>query len=344
MASTSSPTTKRQRCLSTALPELGCETSEFLPERGMLLRHGTSLQLMSLVTAVLDESQEFGELDPSADWQKWSERRPEFSLYYAALVDPARDGADAVQCVLRAILDGFPEPKPPHRQRLVIDYVTTRQLARGKGHASVLIKFVRQASQIFGANTYVLATEDSCPFWMEQGFTLEQASGPEAVHPPLAPALAYQPSVELHPLANSRPSRPGRRAQGKPLNARLNIFNDTHLLRQQGDDADAGAEEDLELAQQEGEGAEEGEEEDGEGGEGDQEQEEIDDDAALQAALAASMLPAASAPPAPAHGARAATIDLTRDDDAPAPAGVAGDGEEEDEELKAALALSMAPP
>eukprot|EP00908_Phaeocystis_cordata_P026099 Transcript_8572.p2 GENE.Transcript_8572~~Transcript_8572.p2 ORF type:complete len:326 (-),score=136.49 Transcript_8572:1203-2120(-) len=305
MASTSSPTTKRQRCLSTALPELGCETSEFLPERGMLLRHGTSLQLMSLVTAVLDESQEFGELDPSADWQKWSERRPEFSLYYAALVDPARDGADAVQCVLRAILDGFPEPKPPHRQRLVIDYVTTRQLARGKGHASVLIKFVRQASQIFGANTYVLATEDSCPFWMEQGFTLEQ---------------------------------------GKPLNARLNIFNDTHLLRQQGDHADAGAEEDLELAQQEGEGAEEGEEEDGEGGEGDQEQEEIDDDAALQAALAASMLPAASAPPAPAHGARAATIDLTRDDDAPAPAGVAGDGEEEDEELKAALALSMAPP
>ena len=111
MASSSSPTTKRQRCLSTALPELGCETSEFLPERGMLLRHGTSLQLMSLVTAVLDESQEFGELDPSADWQKWSERRPEFSLYYAALVDPARDGADAVQCVLRAILDGFPEPK-----------------------------------------------------------------------------------------------------------------------------------------------------------------------------------------------------------------------------------------
>ena len=35
--------TKRQR-MSDALPELGSDASEFLPERGLLLRHGTSLQ------------------------------------------------------------------------------------------------------------------------------------------------------------------------------------------------------------------------------------------------------------------------------------------------------------
>ena len=49
----------------------------------------------------------------------------------------------------------------------------------------------------------MLALEESCPFWMDKGFTLEQ---------------------------------------GRPLNARLNIFNDTHLLRLGGDPQDAGDE------------------------------------------------------------------------------------------------------
>ena len=275
---------KRQR-LSSALPELGCDDSEFLADRGLLLRHGTSLQLMSQVSTVLAESQEFGDLDPSADWEKWQARRPEFSLYYAALVDPARDGADAFQCVLRAVLDGFPEPKPPHRQRLVIDYVTTRQAARGRGLASVLIRFVLEASKLFGANSFVLATEDSCPFWLGQGFVLEE---------------------------------------GKPLNARINIFNDTHLLRLQCDGPDAGAEEDLELAQQ-GEGDDDDEEDEDEDDEG-------DDDTALQAALASSLVDAAPR--------RTAQQQM----EAASGGGNEAGGEEDDEELKAAIALSMAPP
>ena len=57
---------------------------------------------MAQVTAVLRDSQEFGEVDPAADWEKWQSRRPEFSLYYAALIDPARDGDAAILCVLRA--------------------------------------------------------------------------------------------------------------------------------------------------------------------------------------------------------------------------------------------------
>ena len=31
--------------------------------------------------------------------------RPELKLYYGALIDPSGDGADAVACILRAVLD-----------------------------------------------------------------------------------------------------------------------------------------------------------------------------------------------------------------------------------------------
>ena len=263
--------------LTSALPALGYDESEFLPDRGLILRHGSSLQLMAQVTAVLRDSEEFGDIDPSADWEKWHARRPEFSLYYAALIDPARDGEEAILCVLRAVLDGFPEPRPPHRQRMVIDYVVTRVEARSQGLAGVIVRFVLESSRLFGANTFVLALEESCPFWMEKGFLLDD---------------------------------------GKPLNARLNIFNDTHLLRLQTDSADIGAEEDLELAvEEEGEGEEEGEEAAPSGDDGND-----DDDDALQAALISSMHP--RQPPAPA-------------------AAPVADGDGDDVELKAALAMSM---
>ena len=307
--------------LASVLPALGEDASEFLPDRGLILRHGSSLQLMAQVTAVLRDSQEFGDVDPAADWEKWHSRRPEFSLYYAALIDPARDGDAAILCVLRAVLDGFPEPKPPHRQRMVIDYVTTRVEARSTGLASVIVRFVLESSRLFGANTFVLALEESCPYWMEKGFLLDE---------------------------------------GRPLNARLNIFSDTHLLRLHSDPADAGTEEDLELAvamEVESEGEGEGEEAGPSGGDGSD-----DDDQMLQAALISSM---PSRPPPPPAAVAAACSD---DDDelkvalamsmgaaapparsATAPVGVAAAGcgggseEDEDDELQAALALSMAP-
>ena len=330
---------KRPR-LASVLPALGEDASEFLPDRGLILRHGSSLQLMAQVTAVLRDSQEFGEVDPAADWEKWQSRRPEFSLYYAALIDPARDGDAAILCVLRAVLDGFPEPKPPHRQRMIIDYVTTRMEARSTGLASVIVRFVMDSSRLFGANTFVLALEESCPYWMEKGFLLDE---------------------------------------GKPLNARLNIFSDTHLLRLHSDPADAGAEEDLELAvpmEVEGEGEEQGEEEE----EGEEAAPSGDDgsdaeDQMLQAALISSM-PGRPPPPPPAAASTARSDD--DDDDelkaalamsmrehvgeaapmaqaappaqsttpgttAPVAAAGCGGGTEEDDELQAAIALSMAP-
>ena len=152
------PSAKRQRSSThSALPAPGEDSCEFLAERQLILRHGTSLQLMALVGTALNESSEFEAIDPEEDWQKWQARRPDFSLYYAALVDPARDGADSVLCVLRAVLDGVPEPTPPHRSRMIIDYVTTRPVARGRGLASHLVNFVVDAATAFGANVYVSA-------------------------------------------------------------------------------------------------------------------------------------------------------------------------------------------
>ena len=41
------------------------------------------MRLSGASSAVLRDSQEFGDVDPAADWEKWHSRRPEFSLYYA---------------------------------------------------------------------------------------------------------------------------------------------------------------------------------------------------------------------------------------------------------------------
>ena len=192
------------------LPEAGEESSEWLEKHGMILRHGSSLALMSLVSTALNESDEFGDIEPEEDWKKWSARRPGFQLYYAALVDPARDGAEGVACVLRAVLDPAPAgAAPARRSRLIVDYVTTRPAARGRGLASAAGNFVTAAASCNEANTYVLALEDSCVYWMSQGFVLE---------------------------ASER------------LACRLNIFSDTHLLRRSSDVLDDGepGDEDLE--------------------------------------------------------------------------------------------------
>jgi len=47
-----------------ALPEPGCDASEFLVEQGLILRHGNSLSLMALVSEWLNETEEFNHIDP----------------------------------------------------------------------------------------------------------------------------------------------------------------------------------------------------------------------------------------------------------------------------------------
>jgi hypothetical protein len=205
-----SATTLRTDRAAAYFPEIGYDASEFLQDRGLILRHGTSLSLMSLVSEWLNRSEEFSSVDPSADWQKWANRRPGFSLYYAALLDPARDGPDSVRACLRAVLDGVPVPVSPHIPRLIIDYVCTAPGARGAGLASLLVGFATRAAQLSSppANVYVLATEDSCVYWMTSGYVLEAS---------------------------------------ETLGARLNVFNDTHLLRHRSNAPDYGDAADLEL-------------------------------------------------------------------------------------------------
>eukprot|EP00927_Polykrikos_kofoidii_P055253 TRINITY_DN49534_c0_g1_i1.p1 TRINITY_DN49534_c0_g1~~TRINITY_DN49534_c0_g1_i1.p1 ORF type:complete len:240 (+),score=47.50 TRINITY_DN49534_c0_g1_i1:2-721(+) len=198
-------------------------------------------------------------------------------------MDPSRDGSDGVLCVLRAIMDGVPDPSPPHRPRLVIDYVTTLPAARGRGLATLLVDFVVEASRVFGANTYVLAIEESCVYWMGKSFILERS---------------------------------------ETLNARLNIFSDTHLLRREGDPDDPGSKEDLDLSRDdEDDGSGEGQEDESSGKESEEEELGDEHDTELQAALALSL----------ADGGT-----LTR---GASPTCVAADSEEAD--LQAALAMSV---
>mmetsp|Transcript_6182 Transcript_6182/g.18279 ORF Transcript_6182/g.18279 Transcript_6182/m.18279 type:complete len:361 (-) Transcript_6182:80-1162(-) len=159
--------------LAACLPAAGEEQSEFIEPKQHLLRHGSSLALMALVSEALNSSDEFGDVDPENDWKQWAERGPKFSLYYAALVDPTRDGAEAVSAVLRAIEDPATPERPSGRHRLVIDYVTTRPARRGQGLASTLVRFVSEACAAAAASCYVLALEDSCVYWMDRGFQLE---------------------------------------------------------------------------------------------------------------------------------------------------------------------------
>mmetsp|Transcript_39257 Transcript_39257/g.82363 ORF Transcript_39257/g.82363 Transcript_39257/m.82363 type:complete len:315 (+) Transcript_39257:164-1108(+) len=221
MSTLDSPERKRQRSSNLvqsieALPQPGDEQTEWLEEQQLLLQYGSSLSLMARVGAFLNDSSNFNEIDPTDDWEAWTSRRPDFQLFYAALTDPT---TDRCVCVLRAVLDGIHQRRVEQDQppRFMIDYITTDPAQRARGLATFLVEFVLEASRMFGANTYVLATEDSCVYWMSKGFVLEE---------------------------------------NRSLNARLNIFPDTHLLRREGDAHDAGAAEDLDLGSeaQEGEG------------------------------------------------------------------------------------------
>jgi len=113
-------------------------------------------------------------------------------------------------CVLRTVLDGdfssggsagSLQPclsqgtrdgdSPLCPRRVIIDYLMTSEHARGRGYAARLLDCAREMARRSSANLLVLAIEESCPYWMNQGFVLEE----------------------------------GR------INQRVNCFPDTHLLK-----------------------------------------------------------------------------------------------------------------
>ena len=184
-----------------------CEEGyEWNEQRQVSIMYGTSLKLMKDVCEFVNESDEFHRIDPSKDWDEWKSRRPEFSLYYIALHDYSQD--QSLVAAARLVLDGLPKPSAPHISRIIVDYSLTRDDQRNKGWASLLLDFIRRMSNDMNANLYALATEDSCPYWMDKEFTL--------VH-------------------------------NTYLIARLNIFDDTHLLQDKSNIHDAGSSSDLAL-------------------------------------------------------------------------------------------------
>lgn len=312
--------------VSASFPAIGEDKSEWIAEHNVILRYGTSLRLMASCSAFLNESEEFNEVDPTGDWDKWSNRVPgAFTLFYAAIIDPLQPDWSGVQAVLRAVLDGWPTPAPPHKTRLVIDYVTTAKACRGRGHASTLVSHVRDACGTHGAHLYVLALEESCPWWMDKGFVLEA---------------------------------------GANLTARLNIFPDVHLLRLSTDPVDEGSPEDLALLDEGGEGdeADEADEiDEGDAAVGDEQRsadaaepphhaDDGDEDLAdseLQAAIAMSMAPTAQS--SPSASGRVEDTAGTAAGVASGSQGAAGvvrleelaETDEEERALQAAIELSM---
>ena len=208
------------------LPPLGYHETEVLEDpTGFYLQHGSSLMLQMKVGEFLNSSEVFSNVDVSSDWEQWSRRSPDFSLYYAAIFDQS---TDSVVGALRAVTDGHPIPSPPHKRRLIIDYVAVLPGYQNRGLSSSLVRFVMNVSIMSSANVYVLALEESCVYWMSKGFLLCQNSN---------------------------------------LNARLNVFPDTHLLGYVENDEDEGDVTDLSM-QEEFDDDEEGEEDDDEEEEG----------------------------------------------------------------------------
>ena len=189
--------------VDAVFPAIGEDKTIAMPENAFVLRHGTSLRLMASCSAFLNDSQEFNNVDPEEDWKKWSSRVPNaFTLYYSAIVDPIDSSPNGIHCVLCAVLDGWSNPTPPHNRRLIIDYVSSRAESRRIGLASTLVRFALESASQMDANLYVLAIEDSCAWWMDKGFILEQNAN---------------------------------------LNARLKVFPDVYLLCKEGDKTDEGS-------------------------------------------------------------------------------------------------------
>ena len=57
-----------------SFPPLGEDINLWLSDHSLALRFGTSLRLMASCSAFLNASNEFNEVDPEGDWEKWSTR------------------------------------------------------------------------------------------------------------------------------------------------------------------------------------------------------------------------------------------------------------------------------
>ncbi|CAB9516985.1 expressed unknown protein [Seminavis robusta] len=162
----------------------------------LVVRHGSSLSLMSQVCAFLAnpvQDDAFNYVDPTADHHKWARRG--MQLYYAAVVDSA--DPTNILCALRAATQGImvdattdaKKRQRSQRQRFLIDYVYTAPTSRDKGIAGLLVRQVLELAQN-GTTCYVLSTEDSSDDTIDSA----TAAPPESFQQPLAVLLAQSPA------------------------------------------------------------------------------------------------------------------------------------------------------
>eukprot|EP01006_Ploeotia_vitrea_P032368 TRINITY_DN64594_c0_g2_i1.p1 TRINITY_DN64594_c0_g2~~TRINITY_DN64594_c0_g2_i1.p1 ORF type:complete len:275 (-),score=55.81 TRINITY_DN64594_c0_g2_i1:54-824(-) len=145
-----------------SLAPQGEERLTVLPN-GMLLKHGTSLQLMSHASELINKD---FKSDPTKDWEKYEKKQQR--LYYATVEDPTNN--DEVVCAIRTVLE---EEATDGMSRCIIDYIHTKEGRGGQGLAKALVNFIIKLAQSFCMDTYVVSTEDAAAFWMKFGFVLE---------------------------------------------------------------------------------------------------------------------------------------------------------------------------
>jgi hypothetical protein len=190
---------------SAILAPPGSSLSESFSPSVQLI-HGSSLQLIANVCDFLSNTPDnsFADVNPEEDYKKWADR-DSCETYYFLLTSST---STAPLCCVRTILDRTSE-RSSSNPRIVIDYTYTDVNSRGQGLAKQLISYILSLASVCSANTYVLALEESCPYWLE----------------------TYNFVLEVNPR----------------INARFNIFPDTHMLRLGSDKLDEGDERDLEM-------------------------------------------------------------------------------------------------
>jgi hypothetical protein len=172
----------------SGLAPAGEDRFEVLGDPVYLLRHGSSLDLLRRSSRLLNsKAAGFARTDINEEIEKYFLR--DASIYHVA-IERASDGH--VVSVLRCIVEHDADAVPLCcRTRVIIDYLFTSKVTRGCGHANTLINWTRQWCRLNQANLYVLALEESSPYFVDRGFVLESSPG---------------------------------------VNKRLNVFPDTHLL------------------------------------------------------------------------------------------------------------------
>eukprot|EP01012_Entosiphon_sulcatum_P015818 TRINITY_DN2078_c0_g1_i1.p1 TRINITY_DN2078_c0_g1~~TRINITY_DN2078_c0_g1_i1.p1 ORF type:complete len:243 (-),score=49.50 TRINITY_DN2078_c0_g1_i1:126-821(-) len=132
---------------------------------GHILRYGSSLAIMSRASRLINA--EFHS-NPTKDWLKNAEGGR--WLVYFTLETPT----DETVCAMRTIVDGVGKDNVG---RVIIEYVETAETQRCLGHARTLVDFLKTLATMGEMDLYVLALEDSCPYWLKLGFVLEQDTG-----------------------------------------------------------------------------------------------------------------------------------------------------------------------